>query len=79
MEAKKYTAEEIVQITINNLSGILVPAGLTEQIGIPIAQCISNLNVLRQMMQEAPKGEEPDELKEIDFGGEEDAGNADPE
>ena len=72
MADKTYTPEEIISITINNLSNISVPAGLAEQITIPIVQNIGNLKKAYELMIK-PK-EEPINLGEIDLGegGEED-------
>jgi len=66
MEEKKYTPEEIIDITINNLSNISVPAALTEQISIPIIQNIGNLRKALEIMTK-PAEEEPIELGEIDL------------
>ena len=41
---EQLTVEEIINITIQNLSNILVPVGLTKQIALPIEQNIHNLN-----------------------------------
>ena len=49
---KDYTPIEIVDITIGNLSNISVPAGLTEQIAIPIAQNINNLRILKKKLEQ---------------------------
>jgi len=45
MEQRVMTAEEVVKITINDLSRIQVPAALIQQIGIPIADAINKLNL----------------------------------
>ena len=42
-ESKKYTVEEVLQITIDILSRIMVPAVYAEQIGKPILLAIGNL------------------------------------
>lgn len=69
MEEKKYTPEEIVSITINNLSSISVPAGLTEQIAIPIAQNINNLRKVMELLTKPQ--EEVFDLGEINLDEEE--------
>ena len=78
MENKEYTTIEIVDITINNLCGINVPAGLTEQIGVPLAQNITNLRILKEMIEkdaeERAKEAEHVELGDIDLGEAEEAG-----
>lgn len=48
MEPKKqvnrtYSVAEVLQITLNQLSGIQVPVGLIESIGVPILDSINNL------------------------------------
>ena len=43
MEEKKYTIQEVLEITIRNLGSIQVPVGLMQTIGVPITQCIGNL------------------------------------
>ena len=48
----EYTKEQIVEITINNLAAINVPALLAEQIGIPVMKSIGNLKILQQMMKQ---------------------------
>ena len=40
---EKLTVKQVLEITIQNLESIMVPAGLTEQIAIPIAQNANNL------------------------------------
>ena len=62
----KYTPEQIIEITIRNLNGINVPAGLTEQIGIPILQNINNLRECLKLMTAKPE-EEPIDLGTIDL------------
>lgn len=58
----KYTKEDIVLFTINILNGINIPASMTEQIGIPLYRALTNLKVLKQMMnKEEEKEEEKDE------------------
>ena len=39
------TIEELMKISVNQLSNIVVPASLTEQISIPIYRVINNLRV----------------------------------
>ena len=49
---EKQSIKDIIQVTINNLSSIRVPAGLMEEIGMPIVQNIQNLDMCLQMIQE---------------------------
>ena len=73
MANKDYTTIEIVDITIANLNNISIPAGLTEQIAIPLAQNINNLKILKQKLEappitaEVPAEEEGFDLGELDF------------
>ena len=62
MEKQTYTAEEVVDITINILSEISIPVQLSETVGLPVQRSIGNLKVLKakyeQERLEAEKGEE---------------------
>ena len=62
MEEKIYTHEEVLEFTINILSGISIPVQLSESIGVPIVRSINNLKALKnnyeQARLEAEKGEE---------------------
>lgn len=42
-ENRTYSVAEVLQITLNQLSGIQVPVGLIESIGVPILDSIDNL------------------------------------
>ena len=42
-EKKNYTVKEVLQITVDRLGAILVPASLGEQIARPIYESINNL------------------------------------
>lgn len=76
---KDFTPIEIIDITIGNLSNISVPAGLTEQIAIPIAQNINNLRILKKKLEKPvdisvePAGEEDMKLGDLQFAEEKDA------
>lgn len=71
MESKEYTPIEIIDITIGNLSNINVPAGLTEQIGIPMMQNINNLKILKKKLEEPVEAsEEIINLGTVDLEGE---------
>lgn len=50
MEEKRYNKSELIQITINVLSGINVPAVMTEQIGMPLYGSIQNLITVQQLI-----------------------------
>lgn len=43
METKQITVTEALERTIRTLEGIMIPAGLSEQIGKPILGCIGNI------------------------------------
>lgn len=51
MENKQLTKTEVVQVTINLLSNINVPAVLSESIGIPVLNAIKNLGILKSMIE----------------------------
>lgn len=73
--------EEIIQATINVLNGISVPVVFGDSITRPICGAVNNLQIVLGMLQkekEAPT-EEPEELKDVDFGGDDDGREADSE
>lgn len=43
MEGKTMTVADVLKVTVEMLSGVMVPAGLSEQIGVPIQHSIRNL------------------------------------
>ena len=47
------TVEEVLQATVGMLEGIRVPAGLIDEIGIPLARSISNLRQCVAAMEDA--------------------------
>ena len=51
MEKDKYTAEEVIEITIRLLQEIRIPIEFVEDIGIPVRRAIENLRIVLQ----APK------------------------
>lgn len=63
MENKQLTKTEVVQVTINLLSNINVPAVLSESIGIPVLNAIKNLGILKSMieMEEEQKAQDTSE------------------
>lgn len=63
MAKEKYTAEEVIEITIRLLQEIRIPIEFVEDIGIPVRRAIENLRIVLQ----APKAEKADDEK----GGEE--------
>lgn len=50
MEENRYNKDQLIQITINVLSGINVPAVMTEQIGMPLYGSIQNLITVQQLI-----------------------------
>lgn len=70
MEEKTYTHEEVLEFTINILSGISIPVQLSESVGVPIIRSINNLKALKSNYEQARLEAEK---------GEKDAGEADPE
>ena len=73
---KQYTAEEVIGFTLDLLCGIMVPAEYAERIGVPIAQAIGNLRVLKDGCEkdraEREKAEAAKAAKEEDDGREAD-------
>ncbi len=62
------TVNEVLAITIRNLQNILVPAGLTNEIAIPLSQNIGNLQECLIALQSntgmKPKDGTPEEIPE---------------
>lgn len=59
-----YTMKEVLQFTINILSGIRVPGGQMKDIGVPIMNALDNLRTMEAAMNaartEADDGREAD-------------------
>lgn len=59
-----YTMEEVLQFTINILSGIRVPGDQMKDIGVPIMNALDNLRAMEAAMNaartEADNGREAD-------------------
>ena len=77
MADRNYTVEEVIGATINMLTGIMIPAELAEEIGIPVKYAIKNLRAVMtaiQQDQKKPEAEKPDEKKteEVDPDGRDD-------
>ena len=66
-EKETYSVEQVIQFTMDILNGIMIPAGLSESVGIPISKAIGNLGVL----MEAAKNMKPNEEKEVKKDGRE--------
>ena len=60
MEKDKYTAEEVIEITIRLLQEIRIPIVFVEDIGIPVRRAIENLRIVLQ----APKAEIDNDKKD---------------
>lgn len=63
MEEKKLTVEEVLDMTVRQMSEISVPAGMIDQIGVPLARAIGNLNAVLEALRkskEAQDGRETD-------------------
>ena len=60
MEKDKYTAEEVLEITMHLLQEIRIPIALVEDIGIPVRRAIENLRVVLQ----ASNAEKTDDKKD---------------
>lgn len=68
-----YTKDEVIQFTINILSGINVPVPMIDEIGVPISKALRNLQIVQLMMKEEKEKQdrsqdEKYETDEIDFG-----------
>ena len=57
METQQITVTEALERTIRTLEGIMIPAGLAEQIGRPILGCVGNL---RQCIEALNRPAEPE-------------------
>lgn len=73
---KQYTAEEVIGFTLDLLCGIMIPAEHAASVGVPIAQAIGNLRVLKngceKDREEREKAEAEKAAKEEDDGREAD-------
>ena len=56
MEKATVTKEDVVQYTINILTGIQIPVMQSDTIGTAIKSAVNNLIVLQEMMQEEKAG-----------------------
>lgn len=68
-----YTKDEVIQFTINILSGINVPVLMIDEIGVPIKKALCNLQIVQLMMKEEKEKQDQSqdekyETDEIDFG-----------
>ena len=60
---EKLTVETVLDMTVRQMAEINVPAGLTEQIGVPLARAIGNLHAVLEALRkskEAQDGRETD-------------------
>lgn len=69
----EYTKEQVIEFTINILSGINVPVPQIDEIGVPISKALRNLQIVQLMMKEEKEKQDQsqDEKYEtdgIDFG-----------
>lgn len=62
------TIKEVLELVVNNLSGISVPVALTQQIAAPISQSIKNINACLEAMarqdEQGQENQEPEETEE---------------
>lgn len=76
----EYTKDDIIQFTINILSGISVPVPQIDEIGVPIKKALGNLYVLQQMLKiEQAQQEIQDDPETNIVEEEEDDGQSDSE
>lgn len=69
----QYTKEDVIQFTINILSGINVPVPQIDEIGVPSSKALHNLQIVQLMMKEEKEKQDQSqdekyETDEIDFG-----------
>ena len=67
MSERKLTIKEVLEMVVNNLSGISVPVALTQQIATPISQSIKSINACLEAMarqEEQHESQEPEETEE---------------
>lgn len=58
MDGKRYSLEEILRITVNQLEEINVPVRYADQIGHPLSLCINNLSMCIIAIENAKNKEE---------------------
>ena len=67
-QEKQLTKNEVIQVTIQLLNNIMVPAGLCEQIGMPIQGAVKNLRIVSEMIrketEEKEAGKEEEEKED---------------
>ena len=61
MENKTMTLKEVLETTIDILGGISIPAGLVDQVGIPIRNAMNNLTLCVQAISRENAEEKPEE------------------
>ena len=66
-EKESYSVEQVIEFTLNILNKIMIPASLSETVGVPIAQAIGNLNVVLQVVGNT----KPETQKEVEKDGRE--------
>ena len=67
MSERKMKIKEVLELVVNNLSGISVPVALTQQIAAPISQSIKSINACLEAMarqEEQHENQEPEETEE---------------
>lgn len=67
MSERKMTIKEVLELVVNNLSGISVPIALTQQIATPISQSIKSINACLEAMarqEEQQENQEPEKTEE---------------
>lgn len=62
------TIKEVLELVVNNLSGISVPVALTQQIATPISQSIKSINACLEAMarqdEQEQENQKPEETEE---------------
>lgn len=73
-EGKRYTKEDVLQITINIMQQLSFPVMLSEAYAVPIQKCVENLNLVMEMIRM-----EKEALEKKTNGGANDGGKSDSE
>ena len=57
------TIDQVLEVTVEILNGIMIPVGLMEKVGVPISHAVGNLQLCVEEIRKesAPKEEEADE------------------
>lgn len=60
------TVEDVLKVTIKMLESIKIPAVMVDEVGIPVARSIGNLNACLNALEQANKEKEDENGRETD-------------